>query len=553
MKELYLDIIEKSLLAYTDERICDYISEVKKYGLTEHGFPRLGANIGILIAYGRKTELLDVFIEIMDICCAEMPLKKAANDFSVREVCCCLMLLEKKQVVSKELLNKWKSQLAAFNPWEYYSVIDDHSGRFVSNWAMFASVSEYIRGVYCGIDTSEFIQWQLPSQLANVDENSMYQDAPPLSNPIVYDIVVRCLMAFLLSAGYKGKYASMMEQVLDNTAEFTLKMQSVTGEIAYGGRSNQFLHNEAWLCAYCEMEATRFAKKGDMIKASEFKAAALLAAKTTLKYLNLRPVSHIKNRYDVASEIGCENYGYFNKYMITVASNVYMGLVFADDNIIPSVAPSVKGGYVIRTSEKFHKTFLSASGYQIEIETNADLGYDANGLGRVHKNGCPSNICLSVPFSPNPHYTLEGKNPTSMSICCYAYDGEKKFIGSESYADYVFLESKGDAKQSFAVFDVRLSSDIVVTHKYEVSKNGVDISLSGYKNTGFMIPVFDFDGEKDTEIVINESSVLVKYKNSVCKYCFEGKVNPDFKYYYNRNGRYRVYEVATQCLHIEMY
>ncbi len=92
---MYLDIIEKSLSAYTDERIRDYIAEVKRDGLTEHGFPRLGVNIGILMAYGRRTELLDTFIEIMDICCDEMPKKKAANDFSIREVCCCLMLLEK--------------------------------------------------------------------------------------------------------------------------------------------------------------------------------------------------------------------------------------------------------------------------------------------------------------------------------------------------------------------------------------------------------------------------------------------------------------------------
>ena len=104
MKEMYLDIMEKSLSAYTDERIRDYIDEVKRDGLTEHGFPRLGSDIGILMAYGRRTELLDTFIEIMDICCDEMPRKRAANDFSIREVCCCLMLLEQKQLVDKKYL-----------------------------------------------------------------------------------------------------------------------------------------------------------------------------------------------------------------------------------------------------------------------------------------------------------------------------------------------------------------------------------------------------------------------------------------------------------------
>ena len=53
MKEIYIDIIEKSVSAYTDKRIRDYIDEVKRDGLTEHGFPRLTVNIGILIAYGQ--------------------------------------------------------------------------------------------------------------------------------------------------------------------------------------------------------------------------------------------------------------------------------------------------------------------------------------------------------------------------------------------------------------------------------------------------------------------------------------------------------------------
>lgn len=123
MNERYLDIMEKALSAYSDERIREYIDEVKENGLKEHGFPRLGANIGILLAYGRRPELLPVFIEIMDICCEQMPQKKAANDFSVREVCCSLMLLEKKGIVDPALISKWKGQLSLFDPWTRYTQV----------------------------------------------------------------------------------------------------------------------------------------------------------------------------------------------------------------------------------------------------------------------------------------------------------------------------------------------------------------------------------------------------------------------------------------------
>lgn len=552
MKDIYLDIMEKALSAYTPEGIREYIDEVKRDGLTEHGFPRLGVNIGILMAYGRRTELLNTFIEIMDICCEEMPRKKAANDFSIREVCCCLMLLEEKAVVEKDLLEKWKARLAAFDPWKYYSVIDRYNGAFVSNWAMFAAVSEFMRGVYCGMDSTEFVDAQLPSQLANLDQNDMYQDDPPYSNHAVYDLVPRFLMAFLLRAGYRGKYAARLEQVLDNTAELTLKMQSVTGELAYGGRSNQFLNNEPMICSYCEMEAARFAQKGNTEMAGQFKAAALLAAEATLRYLSLDPISHVKNRYDVATKFGCEGYGYFNKYMITVASNVYMAHLFADDTVIPTEAPVRRGGYVIRTSEHFHRTFLTAGGYHIELDTNADPHYDANGLGRVHKVGCPSAICLSVPFAKKPAYQIEGKNQSAMSICSYAEHDGHIMISAEGYARYRFLESQSSLQRVSAAFEVQLSPEVSLKEAYSVSAEGVEITLDHWDKVGFMVPVFAYDGAAFTEIDASENTLVVRYQGARCTYRFEGKILGEPRTFYNRNGRYQVYRVASRRLHIEM-
>ena len=57
MKKRYLDLMETALSAYADAHILRYFNEVKEKGLTEHGFPRLTANIGILIAHGRRADL----------------------------------------------------------------------------------------------------------------------------------------------------------------------------------------------------------------------------------------------------------------------------------------------------------------------------------------------------------------------------------------------------------------------------------------------------------------------------------------------------------------
>ncbi|MBQ6596267.1 MAG: hypothetical protein IJH79_01830, partial [Lentisphaeria bacterium] len=71
-KERYIDIMEKVLSAYTTEHIDRYYNDVKTGGLKEHGFPRLTADIGILIAHGRRTDLKERLAQMMDLCCDEM-------------------------------------------------------------------------------------------------------------------------------------------------------------------------------------------------------------------------------------------------------------------------------------------------------------------------------------------------------------------------------------------------------------------------------------------------------------------------------------------------
>ena len=551
MRSDYIDIIEKALSAYTKERIRDYINEVKQNGLTEHGFPRLGVNIGVLIAHGRRTDLTDAFTEIMDICCAEIPTRKAANDFSLREVCCCLMLIEEKKTVSDELIQKWKKQIAAFDPWKYCNVVAKSPHTPANNWALFAAVSEFTRGVLCKTDTSEFVDWQLSSQLLLLDENGMYKDDPP-ENPIVYDIMPRLLFAFLLAFGYSGKFAAQIENALDKAAPLSLKMQSVTGEIPYGGRSNQFLHNEAMAASYYELEAVRFFKKGDCKTAGEFKAAARLAAEKLLEYLSLCPISHIKNRYGVNTMLGCEDYGYFNKYMITAASNIYMGCIFADDSIEPTAAPAEKGGYIISTSDDFHKIFLNAGGYFAEMDTRADMHYDANGIGRIHKKGCSSFVCLSVPFSPRPNYKTAGENPRAASLCCAVESGGRILTGADETAEYTLLKSSESDGCVTAEFSCNLSDEITVLQSVSLACGGVDITLAGGENIGFMLPLFDFDGSESTAITASEGLITCEYKGSVCRYTFSGEACYDFGYFYNRNGRYRVMHVRTDAVHIEI-
>jgi len=556
MKEIYLEIMDLSLDAYTPERIREYIDEVKRDGLSEHGFPRLGANIGILMAHGKRLELKSTFIEIIDLCLYGFahPINesKAGNNFAVREVCHALMELEKTNIIDCEQLKRWKEKLAALEISETYTHIVSKENPTPANWAYFAVVSEQARCQLCGMDATEFIEHQLPSQLFRLDQNGMYHDGTITGpfQPIVYDMVSRNLIGLSRFMGYEGKYADEIDKMMENSDELTLKMQSVTGELAYGGRSNQCLHNEVMLANYCELRAALLNKKGDKEKAGLFKAAARKAAKEAVWWLSQQPMSHIKNHFDPDLQLGCEDYAYFNKYMITVASNAYLAYLVADDTIVPGEAIADKGGFVAETGEDFHKVFLNAAGYFAEIDCNADIRYDAGGLGRVHKKNCDSRVCLSVPFPcDRANYKLETPNKHPLSICCFKNTDEGIICSAQEGVKHTLIAKTQNETWCRTVFDCHLNDEHLFTEEYMVSDTGVDIAFSGAD--GILLPVFCFDGAKKTEILAEKGQIVIKYNGSYCKYIFNGEPE-EYGIFFNRNGRYRAYKVNTDKLRIEI-
>jgi hypothetical protein len=329
MTERYLRLMEKALSAYTDEHILRYFNNVKKDGLTEHGFPRLTVNIGILLSYGKRRDLLPIFLEMMEFCCKAIPTKKAANDFSVREIICCIWELEKSNAVPKEDLLRWKEYMSAIEPEKCYDQFAKSPMDKVKNWALFTAVSEFFR-CKAGLcknpkETLAFVELQIEQQLQWFDENGMYKDADgAVFQPMAYDFVPRVLFCGLLYVGYRGTFYEEIDGILKKANMLTLKMQSTTGELPFGGRSNQFLHNEAWVASIFEYESARYQRAGDLPLAGKFKAAAEQALKSAERWFSKTPITHVKNRFPIPSKFGCEEYAYFDKYMITAASFLYM-------------------------------------------------------------------------------------------------------------------------------------------------------------------------------------------------------------------------------------
>ena len=553
MKEKYIELMERTLAAYSNEHILRYFNDVKQNGLTEHGFPRLTSNIGILISHGRRTELLPLFLEMMEFCCKSIPRVKAANDFSVREIVTCIRAVEDSGVASQSDVDRWKEYLAAIDPASCYNVVAKTPIDKVKNWALFTGVSEFFRQRMGLCDSSDFIDTQLATQLQWLDQNGMYMDAGgDVHHPIMYDLVPRGLFAALLTEGYRGVHYSAIDECLRKSGLLTLKMQSPNGEMAFGGRSNQFIHNEPWMIATFEYEAKRYASLGDLEMVKKFKSAIKRAIAVTEKWLSEEPIYHIKNRFPTETKFGCENYAYFDKYMITVASNLYAAYLICDDSIegddIPDTEPSV-----FATTEHFHKLFLKSGGYGIEFDLNGDPHYDASGLGRVHKAGAPSTVCLSVPCPKNPNIVTDLAANTALSLCPgVKVNGEWKFA-TDADTKYEIIRAVEESDFVIAELICSFPNGTTVKSEYTVNETGVKIKVAGEKAVAFMLPAFFFDGERKTDISINENSLTVSYKGAVCTYRTSGEIQETEILSANRNGHYKMYfTTASKALDISI-
>ncbi len=552
MKKRYLRIMKASLSAYPDPHIGRYFDEVKENGLTEHGFPRLTSNIGILMAHGIRTDLAPLFREMMDFCCEQIPRVKAANDFSVREIICCLSELENSNVISTIDLERWKSALSTIVPEICYNCYATTPESTVRNWALFSAVSEYFRQEMGLCDSSDFIDLQLEVQLKWLDENGMYCDHAPAypHQPIMYDLVSRGLFALLLHKGYRGKHYTAIDNALRRAGLCTLAMQSVTGEMAFGGRSNQFLHNEGWLAAVFEYEANRYAREGNPTLTAAFKAAADRALTAAEVWLSRTPIRHIKNRYPTETRYGCEGYGYFDKYMITTASNFYAASLICDEAIpfepVDDTAPTA-----FLTSDRFHKLFLKSGGYGLEFDLNADPHYDANGLGRVHRAGAPSAICLSLPCPTKPQYTLdvEGEAPADrvpLSLCPAVKRDREWLFGADPSVkcrveSYARTDTAAEATLIYEFPADGTNGATAVTARYTVTADGVTVALHGTGEIAHALPVFTFDGETAPALAVEGRALTVAYDGWICRYTADCLIEDTGRISANRNGRYAAY------------
>ena len=539
-KSEYLDLMEAAVRAYSDERLVSYCAEAERDGVQEHGFPRLAANLAILVANGRLADKRELAKKMMDVACRDakkgkMPPKSGGNEFSVKELSIALAELEKRRTYPVSVTDSWRKALKGVKAENSYSwgrmKVDLPSAH---NWVVFACASEQsrIRNALGG--SADFVEKYVADQIRWFDSCGMYRDP---SQPIVYDIVTRLQFAQILNDGYSGPSRAKLESLMDLSADPLLKMLSACGEIPYGGRSNQFLHNNTFYSALCEWHAVRFAGKGDMAKASEFRRAAAESVNAMRGWLSERPVSHVKNLYPRESgkgvysekaDIGCERYAYFDKYMITMGSWAMLGWYFADETI-PAADYTPAKPDVFLLSPTFHQVFMKAGEYSAQFDYCANKLYDCNGLGRLHRRGAPAQLCISIPCVKSPGYRLPEPNGSSLAIRPVVDNTAAWNIMHEAKtAEYALTRwSVGDLK-----WDCKLTS------------GGMEMVLSGKDKVAMDLPAFEFDGRESTRISYDDSSLSISYRGWVCRYQTDGRIAPAGFTAHNRNGKYKAFRAS---------
>lgn len=535
-----------------------------------HAYSRVVTSMAAILNYGKTEDISDIdpalfgdddgfrelYVSLADRAFSSveefLAKDKKGRDplnFAIRELALSYEL--SADLVDASSGERWKKVLSAVETNEKYYT---HASRTTNRNAYIVGGEALLakRGI---ADPAEFIDASLERQFSHFNRLGMYldnYDKTPDMNPVLYDLTTRVQLQF--ASGYGGKYSEELNRFLRLGGFVTLFTQSASGEMAYGGRSNQYIFNESLIAANCEFEARHYKEKGDFFLAGVYRRAAHLAVMTSLRWLKVG--KHIKN-YASDPSVGTEKYGNYDKYMATMSSFLAIAYYFADDSIEEKVCPAEAGGYVFSENENFHITVANACGVSVEIAHHTDPAYDSPGLGRIHFAGSPTGVLLSSPSAPEPNYRLFSSAPKGAGSADVVFEGGSGIfdLHEPEYAVSV-IESTPER----VVFSVKYEADGGITETYTLDKGGLKIcALSDcHKNIGFSFPVLESCG--DIKCAPKVYTSLDGNNLRIYSGSFLYKVHSDRRFektdrsVSNRNGIYRIFEIipATDSLSVSI-
>jgi hypothetical protein len=385
----------------------------------QYATPAFALAAAVLHASGQERGLLEACLKAMERASADLAAGAAADghaDFYT------FLLMHADRALANpappERRAGWQRQLASIAPEKTYrSQPGDPSA---SNWNLVAASGEWLRHRAGLAPDTRWIEASLARQRGQFTSHGMYRDP---GDPMAYDHFARLHMTSLLEEGYDGPESKALAELLERGAWTSLLMQSPRGELPCGGRSGLHQWNEAQQAMTFEVQARRLMRRGDHAAAGAFKRAAHLALRSVSRWV--RPSGEVwivKNRVDPALRHGYEPYSFHSQYNLLTAAQLALAYLAAEDRIPERPCPAEVGGFAFALTPAFHKIFLNASGFYVEMETAGDPRYNPSGILRVHHSQFDAQL-LSDGATPQAAYGLPRKPTLAVALAPAWRDG----------------------------------------------------------------------------------------------------------------------------------
>jgi len=497
--------------------------------------------LGALMLQGRCHDLADSCTEALDAVLDDLG-SCATNhgEFLVKESLFAFMALEKK--AAPERRRRWGKVFTSCDPERAYakSRTNTPDAERRQNFVTFALAGEAMKKHLRLADNETFFRTYLEEQLGRFDALGMYRDP---GSPMVYDITAR--MNLELAAFYAEWPLPCLEELhgkLRSGAMCALLYQSPSGEMPFGGRSNQQNFVEASFALICEAEARRFKAEGEMLMASVLRRAAARAVRSVTPYLTSDPIHFNKNRFPPETQHGRQlSYGYYGAYTLLIASQLAAAGLLADRTIpFAQTTPAESGTFLWTTTDAFHKIFANVQGSHLELELCCEGDHDAVGWGRWHVTGAPPELPLSTPVPARQ--TFVSVVPASGSLTF------GPGTAAEGFASDLPVRPGECRPTCTAVTENSVEFVIdwpfpagIVSEKIRLSPASAEIEAVNHaeKDVCYRVPLLLTDGESKSVVRETETGFELLYKGWSFAVSGEGtKKSRGNRVAANRNGLY---------------
>jgi hypothetical protein len=284
---------------------------------------------------------------------------------------------------------------------------------------------------------------------------------------------------------------------------------------------------EGMIAYLAEWQAKQEAKAGHLPLAGALRRMALAGAETVKRWALQEPYISLKNQMaGQHPSFGQDGYNpsqnAHSGYGL-LAANLFGGAYHvADHNIPVTASPADIGGYVLHLQDAFYRVWATAGPYHIQIDTMGQPGYDATGLGRIHKRGVPIETGLNMSIVAAPKYLMpieKSRRNVALGVGWPCEGGWRYLAEANRETHEVAVKVHREAQNSVQFSVAYLGKGdgwggaAEVREDYGLSLDGLrcTTAVPGASRLRLQVPVIETDGKLKSEIRVGSGWVEVGY------------------------------------------